>query len=131
MSSPLMFAFADQEMAMRVIPSSDMSVLIYFTLFCNAISIMWIIYLLKDIRVGLKATVQGLDTVSNNHRMMFKRMDEQLDEAKKTNAMNTVLLENSARTTTNLALIIKEAKETNEILSKLVVKKKPNSTDDH
>ena len=50
---------------------------------------------------------------------------------KKTNAMNTVLLENSARTTTNLALIIKEAKETNEILSKLVVKKKTNSTDDH
>lgn len=87
---------------------------------------MWIIYLLKDIRVGLKATVQGLDTVSNNHRMMFTRMGEQLDEAKKTNAMNTVLLENSARTTTNLALIIKEAKETNEILSKLTIKKPPN-----
>ena len=103
MSNLLMFAFADQEMAMRVIPSSDMAVLIYFTLFCNAISIMWIIYLLKDIRVGLKATVQGLDTVSNNHRMMFKRMGEQLEEAK----------------------------ETNEILSKLVVKKKPNPTDDH
>jgi len=126
-----MFAFVDEKLAIRVVPSDDMSVLIYFTLFCNAISIMWIIYLLKDIRVGLKATVQGLDIVSNNHRMMFARMAEQLDEAKKTNTMNTVLLENSARTTTNLALIIKEAKETNEILSKLVVKKKPNSTDDH
>ena len=126
MYSLLMFAFADEKLAIRVVPSDDMSVLIYFTLFCNAISIMWIIYLLKDIRVGLKATVQGLDTVSNNHRMMFTRMGEQLDEAKKTNAMNTVLLENSARTTTNLALIIKEAKETNEILSKLTIKKPPN-----
>ena len=83
MSSLLMFAFADEKLAIRVVPSDDMSVLIYFTLFCNAISIMWIIYLLKDIRVGLKATVQGLDTVSNNHRMMFTRMGEQLDEAKK------------------------------------------------
>ena len=83
MYSLLMFAFADEKLAIRVVPSDDMSVLIYFTLFCNAISIMWIIYLLKDIRVGLKATVQGLDTVSNNHRMMFTRMGEQLDEAKK------------------------------------------------
>lgn len=131
MSSLLMFAFADQEMAMRVVPSSNMTLQIYFIIFCNAISISWIIYLLKDIRVGLKATVQGLETVSNNHRMMFTRMGEQLEEAKKTNSMNTILLENSARTTTNLALIIKEAKETNEILSKLVVKKKPNPTDDH
>ena len=124
MYSLLMFAFADEKLAIRVVPSDDM--FIFIVILAISFTIFMMIFqhtlnkILRIIRENAPITPA-----------MFELIAAQLDEAKKTNAMNTVLLENSARTTTNLALIIKEAKETNEILSKLVVKKKPNSTDDH
>lgn len=80
-----MFAFAEQELAMRVVPSSDLWLFICFIIICNALYAAWILFLLRDLRSGLKVTVQGLNTVSNNHRIMFRRMEEQLEEAKKTN----------------------------------------------
>ena len=119
MYSLLMFAFADGNLAIRVVPSDDM--FIFIVIMAISYTIFMICFqhtlnrILRIIRENAPITPA-----------MFELIAAQLDEAKKTNAMNTVLLENSARTTTNLALIIKEAKETNEILSKLTIKKPPN-----
>ena len=111
-----MFAFADQGLGTPV--SSTISKLIFgqdipwitaiVGVFILSLPIWFIVFFsifkastkeITDLIVGI---VRALEVFSNNDRMMFIRMGEQLEETKKTN----------------------------KILSKLVVEKKPNSTDD-
>lgn len=137
MSSLLMFAFAEEKLAMRV--TSTISRLLFDTdsewittlvgVFILSLPIWFIVFffIFKDIRAGLKATVQGLDTVSNNHRMMFKRMGDQIEEAKQT---IKILSKSDSMMFIRMGEQLEETKKTNKILSKLVVEKKPNSTDD-
>ena len=112
-----MFAFADQEMAMRVI--STISRLLVgeevrwldnlLLIFICTLPVWFILFITiaktsaKVIAELIVEIVEALEVFSKNDRMMFIRMGEQLEETKRTN----------------------------EILSKLVVKKKPNSPDDH
>jgi len=112
-----MFAFADQEMAMRVISTISRLLVGEEVIWLNNLLLIfictlpvWFILFFTIVKTSAKVIagliveiVEALEVFSKNDRMMFIRMGEQLEEAKKTN----------------------------EILSKLVVKKKPNPTDDH
>lgn len=108
MSSLLMFAFAEEKLFMRV--TSTISWL-FFGEEIKFIDTIWLLFYSIGLPILMIVFLfffmkfaEKLGYICDTELVtIYKRMGEQLEETKKTN----------------------------EILSKLVVKKKPNSTDDH